>query len=97
MAPTSRTLRETLDKLILPYVRMITRSFNDEATTLRESLQGSISDEARGVRDALRESLGDETKEVRDSLRESLSDEARGVRETCWARSPTSREPSKRA
>ena len=81
MAPTSRTLRETLDRLVLPYVRLITKSVNDEATSMRES----ISDESRGVKDALQASLSDEAKGVQTTLQASLSDEARGVRDVLQA------------
>ncbi len=101
MAPTSRTLRETLDKLVLPYVRLITKSVNDEATSTRETLsdesrgvrdalQASLSDEARGVQTTLQASLSDEARGVRDVLQASLSDEARGVRDVnCKHRSAT--------
>ena len=82
MAPTSRTLRETLDKLVLPYVRLVTKSVNDEATGLRETLSGSVTDESRGVRDSLQTSISDEARGVRDALQASLTDEASTLRES---------------
>ena len=72
MAPTSRSLREALDKLFLPYVRLVTKSVDDGATGLREA----VTDESRGVRDSLQTSISDEARGVKDALQASLTDEA---------------------
>ena len=85
MKNVSARWRATLDRLLLPYVRLISTSVSDEARAVTDAVKVSVSDEARGVRELVTKSVVDEAQTLRELLTQSVVDESRAAREEARA------------